>query len=110
MGPGAELHGSCQLRRALVLIVPILDLAHDQGGILDAEVCAVSVPLLGVAHAGAGGIAVEEAKEQRNVVVWIQLYSYSGSCERIGRTAARQVDRQTGWPPERAVDELSRVL
>ena len=75
-----------------------LRLADDEGRIVDAEIEAVAVAKLLVARPRPGRIAVEHREQQRDVLDRIDLQPDAGRRQRIGRAAARQIDRRDGRP------------
>src|SRR5262245_3953809 len=109
MHPCPKLDRAGQPRGTLVLVVSILALGHDQGGVLHPEVQAVAVARLRVTLAGTRRIAVEPAEKKGQVLVRIVLGPQARCRKRVGGPAAREVGREDGRPTEGAVDELVRI-
>jgi hypothetical protein len=105
MMPATDLQGSAAVVIGRDVLPAELHLSKHQRRIVDAEVQAVAVALLRIADAGACGIAVENRRENRDVVAELSAQARADRRERRRGTAGRQVDRGDGRPTQRGIGE-----
>src|SRR6185437_2878185 len=74
-----------------ILIVFVLHLTDQQRRISQAKGSTAAVAYLRIACAGTGRVAIEQADEQREVFVGLDLQPDTGRCQRPGGVTVRQV-------------------
>ena len=96
--PAADLERRCKPGVVLAAIPPELQFADHEGGIAQTEIQTVAVAGVGIAGTRSGRIAVENGEEQRCVFGKLVFDTRAQCGQRIGRTAARQIDCPDGRP------------
>src|SRR5690348_8465011 len=105
MVPAAELDRAGQTLCVLELVPGVLRLAEHERRIVEAKIQSVTVPQLRIPDAGAGGVAIEDRSEQRDVPVELGLEARPDRGERRRRPAARHVAAENRGPAVGRVDE-----
>ncbi|KGT75286.1 hypothetical protein MA20_32750 [Bradyrhizobium japonicum] len=105
MAPAAKLDLAGRVRIALRVIPGILDLAEQEGRIVDAEVDAIAVTLLRIPGAGPSLIAIEDAAKNGQLLSDIHQKPGSHGSQGRRRTAAGQIKRGDRRPAHRGVGQ-----
>src|ERR1700712_3486362 len=90
MMPAADLELAVEAGIALLAVPDVLHLADHQRRIVDAEVDAGVVANLGILRTGSSGIAVENSRDDRQIIVDVGACPNAERGQRWRRAAARQ--------------------
>src|SRR5882757_3617755 len=101
MTPAADLEFSVEAGIALLAVPDVLHLADHQRRIVDAEIDSGIVADLRILRTGTRGIAIENSRNDRQVVVDVGPRPHAKRCQRRRWSAARQIDRADRGPAER---------
>jgi hypothetical protein len=98
------------IQAARIELIGILQLAHQQRRIAQAEIQAVRIEILRILHTGARGIAVEHGKQQGQLIGEFRAGADAERAQREGRAAGGKVNTRDRRPAESGVEQAAGIF